>query len=88
MIECDDGNGAQPLDEEAIDSRSAAAFLHIHYKTIERMARTGWIPATKVGKKWQFLRSLLSEWRKNQMYLNLNTDHPSTNNKRKENEKQ
>lgn len=65
--------------------RTAAAFLGIHYKTLERMARMGLVPAMKLGKEWQFLISLLSEWRKEQMDLNLNKCRPPSNNKQKEN---
>ena len=71
MKECNDGNGNQPPHEEAVDSRTAAAFLHIHYKTLERKAHMGQVPAMKLGKEWQYLLSLLSEWRKEQMNSNL-----------------
>jgi excisionase family DNA binding protein len=84
MKESNGGNGVQPPHEEAVDSRTAATFLSIHYKTLERMARLGQVPATKLGKKWQFLLSLLSEWRKGQMNLNLNKCRPSSNQKEKE----
>ena len=59
--EMDGSNGKPPLDEEGIDSRAAAAFLQIHHKTVERLARKRLIPGTRFGKKWQFLRSVLSE---------------------------
>jgi excisionase family DNA binding protein len=78
------GNGNQYLHEDAVDSQTAAAFLGIHYKTIERMARMGQLSATKPGKSWQFLLSLLSEWRKEQM--NSNLKHPLNNHEQKENE--
>jgi excisionase family DNA binding protein len=88
MDECD-GNGnkrLQPPHEEAVDSHTAAAFLGIHHKTLERMARKGLIPATKFGKSWQFLLSLLDEWRKKQMNSNLNKNQPPKKNEEKENE--
>jgi excisionase family DNA binding protein len=84
MKDRDPGNRSQPPHEEAVDSWTAAAFLGIHYKTIERKARMGQIPAAKLGKSWQFLLSLLSEWRKDQMNSNLKC--PPTNNEQKENE--
>ena len=80
------GNGNRPPHEEAVDSRTAAVFLGIHYKTLERMARMGLVPATKLGKKWQFLLSLLSEWRKEQMNSNLSKHLQLTNKKKKEHE--
>lgn len=76
------GIGNQPPHEEAVDSRTAAAFLGIHYKTLERMARIGQVPAMKLGKEWQFLLSLLNEWRKEQMTSNLKL--PPINNEQKE----
>jgi hypothetical protein len=54
--------GNPPPPEESVDSRTAAAFLRIHPKTLERRARKGQIPAMKFGKEWQYLLSLLSEW--------------------------
>lgn len=84
MAESNGGNGNQPLHEEAVDSKTAAAFLIIHYKTLERMARKGQVPAMKVGKEWQFLLSLLSEWRIEQMNLNVSKSRPSSKQKEKE----
>lgn len=57
--------------ERFVRSREAAAFLGIHYKSLERMARMGEVPASKCGKAWQFLLSLLDEWRREQMRSNL-----------------
>ena len=86
MNEPNSGKDNHPPHEDAVDSQTAAAFLGIHYKTLERLARMGLVPATKLGKKWQFLLSLLSEWRKEQMNSNLNQRQPSTQDKQKENE--
>jgi excisionase family DNA binding protein len=63
--------------EQSVGSKEAAKFLRIHYKTVERMARTGELPATKDGKSWQFLLSLLDEWRREQMRSNL-AKHPKS----------
>jgi len=57
--------------ERSVGSREAADFLGIHHKSLERMARMGEIPAAKSGKAWQFLLSLLDEWRREQMRSNL-----------------
>ena len=57
--------------ERSVGSREAADFLGIHYKSLERMARMGEVPAVKSGKAWQFLLSLLDEWRREQMRSNL-----------------
>jgi excisionase family DNA binding protein len=57
--------------ELPIDSKTAAAYLNIHYKTVELMARMGEIPATKYGQSWQFLRSMLSDWLRERMRSNV-----------------
>ncbi len=71
MDELKGGNGTEGTFERSVDLRTAAAFLGIHYKTLERMARLGQVPAMKPGNSWQFLLSLLSEWRKEEMNFNL-----------------
>ncbi len=80
------GKGNPRPPEESVDSQTAAAFLRIHPKTLERMARKGQIPAMKLGKEWQYLLSLLSEWREGQMNSNLNGYRHPNNNAEKESE--
>ena len=65
------GSGNEPPDESPIDSETAAAYLKIHPKTLERMARMGEVPATKYGRSWQFSKPLLKEWLKDRMNSNL-----------------
>jgi excisionase family DNA binding protein len=69
------GNGNEPPDESPIDSETAAAYLKIHPKTLERMARKGDVPATKYGRSWQFSKSLLREWLMARMNSNLKNPH-------------
>jgi excisionase family DNA binding protein len=45
-----------------MDSTEAGAFLGIHPKTINRMARDKQIPAFRVGKLWRYRISDLTEW--------------------------
>lgn len=66
-----DWNGKAAALERSVGSREAADFLGIHYKSLERMARMGEVPASKSGKAWQFLLSLLDEWRREKMRSNL-----------------
>jgi excisionase family DNA binding protein len=47
--------------EPLLDSREAARYLRVHYKTLEAKARLGLVPAMKEGKSWLFRLSLLSE---------------------------
>jgi excisionase family DNA binding protein len=86
MKECSGGSGIQLPHEETVDSRVGARFLGVHYKTIEQMARMGQVPATKFGKSWRFLPSLLGEWRKEQMKSNLNKNPEPKNKKENEND--
>jgi excisionase family DNA binding protein len=65
------GNVFEPL----LTSRQAAPLIHLHYKTLERMARTGMVPATKQGKCWLFRASKLNNWIN--AALDLNTANPS-----------
>jgi excisionase family DNA binding protein len=78
-------NGNETHHESPIDSQAAAAYLNIHYKTLERMARFGEVPATKSGRSWQYLRSLLRDWLQARMNSNVRNNNPSTN--KKENDK-
>ena len=56
--------GEPPIDdgfEPLLDSRQAAPYLRIHYKTLEAKARLRLVPAMKEGKCWLFRLSLLNE---------------------------
>jgi excisionase family DNA binding protein len=48
--------------EQLLDGDEAARLLHLHPKTLERLARAGQIPAYKVGKRWLFRASELDGW--------------------------
>jgi excisionase family DNA binding protein len=39
---------------QLIDAREAAELLRLHPDTVVRMARSGRIPAIKVGREWRF----------------------------------
>ena len=56
--------------EPPVDSRMAAPAVGIHYKTLERMARKGEVPATKLGRSWMFRLSVLSDWLDRKMRSN------------------
>lgn len=51
-------NGNEFRHELQINSKTAAAYLEIHPKTLELMARKGEVPATKSGRSWKYLPSL------------------------------
>ena len=48
--------------EPLIDSDEAAGLLRIHPKTLQRMARSGQVPAIRVGKFWRFRKRELNVW--------------------------
>jgi excisionase family DNA binding protein len=53
--------------EPLLNSREAAALLRVHYKTLERKARRGEIPAYQVAGKWRFRASELDGWLSSQL---------------------
>ena len=60
--------------EPLVDSRTAAATLGLHYKTLERLARKGEAPGTKMGRSWVFRLSVLSDWCDRKMRSNSEDD--------------
>jgi excisionase family DNA binding protein len=53
-----DEHGFEPL----LKLQEAAALLGMHWKTLEKMARTKEVPAFRIGGRWRFRSSLLNEW--------------------------
>ena len=39
---------------KTLDSQEAARLLHLNVKRVQRMARSGQLPAVRVGRKWRF----------------------------------
>jgi excisionase family DNA binding protein len=48
--------------EQLLDSTDIAQFLKINPKTLQSMARSGQIPAIRVGKLWRLLKSDIEKW--------------------------
>lgn len=42
-------------------------YLGIHAKTVVKMARTGQLPALRLGKHWRFRRADLASWAESQV---------------------
>ena len=63
----------QIMFEPPVDSRTASAAIGIHYKTLERLARRGLVPAIKLGRSWQFRLSILSDWFNGKLESNSET---------------
>ena len=45
--------------------QEVADLLRVNQVTVYRMARTGTIPATKVGRQWRFDYELIRNWLRN-----------------------
>ena len=48
--------------EPILDTEEAATLLRMHPKTLQKMARSGEIPAFRIGKGWGFRASMLNKW--------------------------
>jgi excisionase family DNA binding protein len=58
----DRGTGSAPYFERLLDDEQAAALLGIHPKTLQRLARTGHVPAHRIGRFWRYRASELDAW--------------------------
>jgi excisionase family DNA binding protein len=50
------------LPEPLLDSDQAAAIMHIHPKTLQKLARRGEIRGVQIGKVWRFRASVIESW--------------------------
>jgi len=72
------GAGPQGLEnstefEPVVDSEEAAKFLNINPKTLQKMARTGDVPAYRIGKLWKFRISDLDGWLRSRVISNCHS---------------
>jgi excisionase family DNA binding protein len=49
------------MASEIMDITEAATYLNIKKGTLYRLAKTGQVPAIKIGGQWRFKRQLLDE---------------------------
>jgi len=52
----------KPIDERLLTAAEAAELLRIHPKTVLLFARTGRLPALRMGRLWRFRTSDLTRW--------------------------
>lgn len=57
---------------QALNIREAAALLGVHEQTVRKLARSGKLPAFKVGRDWRFSRGALEQWTFQQSVSNGN----------------
>ena len=55
----EDETREQQASDEVLTPDEAAVFLKVSTKTVLRHARSGHLPAAKVGRSWRFRRSQL-----------------------------
>ena len=48
--------------EQLLDDQQASALLGVHPKTLQKLARTGHLPAYRVGRFWRYRVSDLEMW--------------------------
>ena len=48
--------------ERLLDATEAASLLRIHPKTLQKLARIGYVPAYRVGRFWRYRASDLEMW--------------------------
>jgi len=53
-------------------AEEVAAFLRVHRTTLYRLARSGRIPAFKIGSDWRFYREQVTEWMKKNERTQIN----------------
>jgi excisionase family DNA binding protein len=56
--------------EELLDLRQAASLLGMHWKTLERRAQSGKVPAFRVFGRWRFRASVLNQWIDQKLVIN------------------
>jgi excisionase family DNA binding protein len=56
--------------EELLTLREAASLLGMHWKTLERRAQSGKVPAFRVFGRWRFRASVLNQWVDNKLVSN------------------
>jgi hypothetical protein len=68
---------SDPRPEPYVDANEGAAFLRIHPKTLQRLARIGMVPAYSLSdgirRHWRFLLSELDTWMRSRVNSNA---HP------------
>jgi excisionase family DNA binding protein len=54
--------GQCPQFEPLLDEIQVGEMLGLHPKTVQRLARSGKLPAIRLGRYWRFRTSSLNDW--------------------------
>ena len=63
--------------EPLLTAGDAAKLLRIHEKTMQAFARSGKLPAVRVGRSWRFRASTLDAWVKGALQLDIQSRRES-----------
>ena len=58
-------------DDEVMTIAEVAQYLRISEAKVYELARTGTIPALRIGKSWRFQKELLKQWVRKTAEANL-----------------
>jgi excisionase family DNA binding protein len=47
---------------EVLTAEQAARYLQVNPETVRRAARSGRLPAARMGRRWRFQKSALDQW--------------------------
>jgi excisionase family DNA binding protein len=62
--------------EPLIDAKVAGKLLHLHPRTVKRMAAEKELPALRIGNRWRFRASELDAWATAQLQSNCHLRPP------------
>ena len=65
-----------PNVEPLIDAKAAGRLLHLHPKTVKKMAAKGQLPALRIGNRWRFRASELDAWARAKLQSNCHLHPP------------
>jgi len=60
-------SAGRTLPERLLDSDEAAEIMHVHPKTLQKLARQGIVRGIHIGKLWRFRASTIEEWIERQL---------------------
>jgi len=63
--------------DDVLDAEQVGEMLHIHPRTIVRLAKKGGIPGFKVGSQWRFRKEAINEYIRNQEQQNTSKGNKS-----------
>jgi excisionase family DNA binding protein len=47
---------------EVMDVKQAAEYLGVHVNTVEKLLRSGQLPAFRIGNLWRMKKSAIDKW--------------------------